>query len=153
MLLVAFKESSLLGGKPKLKYQCKLPLARLEVSDSKQAYVQTPSKVASIHPIRSVVDQTGSNPEVMFHLRLYPAPEGKASDPLLESVKSSKDLSIEDSPVSISLAVVATTVDQRRKWVEKINEEQKVVLGKDKARADAIKKVHGKKTCSCCIIL
>jgi len=154
ILVVASKESSRLGGKPKQKYLWTLPLSRVEISDSKQAYSQQAqgNKVVPVHPIRVLVDQTGSNPELMFHVRVNPP--GKSTDALLENLPSTRDLLVENSPLSLSLAVLTSTPDLRKKWVDKINDEQKTVLGKDKARADAIKKVHGKKACSpCCLVM
>jgi len=149
IIVVAAKETGKLTGKPKLKYQWTLPLVRVEISDSKVAYGQqaTPSKVP--HPIRLVVDQTGVNPENMFHIKL--SPPGKPDDPLLK--KTTRDSVAESAPAAISLAVLTGAPDMKRKWLDKINEQQKAVLGKAQARQEAIEKVHGKKKFVCCIIL
>jgi len=149
IIVVASRETKKITGRQKVKYQWTLPLSRVETSDSKIAYGQvSPSKGGPVHPIRLVVDHTGVNPDLLFHIRLI-AP-GSPGDPLLGN--STKDLSIENTPTSLSLAISLGTPDLRRKWMDKIAEEQRAVMGKDKARQEAIQKVHGKKK-GCCIIL
>jgi len=152
ILVFASKENSVIGSKQKLKYQWALPLNRLEITDSKQIYQGAPSdKPPPPHPIRAVQSQLGCNPELIFHLKLNPS--DSPIDTQLESLKSSRDLliAIEDTPAALSITVVTPQPPLTQKWVERITDQQKVVLGKDKAREEAIKKVHGKN--SCCLIL
>jgi len=160
ILVIASRETGLLGGE-KLKYQWALPLARTTITDSKQIY-QGPQRKASIsttstnktpssdvHPVKLIQTQLGCNPEQVFQIEHAPVRTG---DSQLEALKSSRDLlAIEDAPENLSIVVVAANAENAKKWIEKINDEQKTVLDKDKAREEAIKKVHGKN--SCCLIM
>jgi len=149
ILVIASRETGLLGGE-KLKYQWALPLARTTIIDSKQIY-QGPQRKASIsttstnknpssdvHPVKLIQTQLGCNPEQVF--QILHAPE-RTGDSQLETLKSSRDLlAIEDAPENLSIVVVAANAENAKKWIEKINDEQKTVLDKDKAREEAIKK-------------
>jgi len=147
VIVVAVKEVSILGGKSKLRFLYKVPVSRTEFTDSKHAYPRESMSERALHPIRTVVDQTGHNPETLFHLLVTPPGTPSTPSHQRDNMKSStKDLEqYDDSPIALSLVVSCASNEQRKKWMDKIHETKNEMLDKEKGRAAAIEKVHGKK--------